>query len=125
MPCDRCIKNNRINDCTYDGEPDSKKACLNGVGDGYPAPIIQSTGEQYESKLPLPLPSDDFVARHTGPVPTKPTTTSEEFSKYVRKVGTAITHYKAGKARYVGGSHWVHLFGEVRWDQFVDSLMLD
>ncbi|EPS35319.1 hypothetical protein H072_11315 [Dactylellina haptotyla CBS 200.50] len=97
MPCDRCVKNNRIGDCVYDGEPESKKACVSGIGDGYPA----GTFEDHVGSKHSPIPHK--------PVPKGPETT---FSQHVRKVGTAITHYKCGKARYVGGSHWVHLFGE-------------
>ncbi|KAK6500517.1 hypothetical protein TWF481_010860 [Arthrobotrys musiformis] len=89
MPCDRCVKNNRSGDCVYDGEPESKKLCVTGT---YEEPVV----------------SKSYTA------PTKPTPAGplDKFSLYVQKVGTAITHYKRGKARYVGGTHWVHMFGE-------------
>ncbi|KAK6355630.1 hypothetical protein TWF718_000025 [Orbilia javanica] len=89
MPCDRCVKNNRSGDCTYDGEPESKKICVTGT---YEEPVA-------------PKP-------HIAPVKTTPAGPLDKFSLYVQKVGTAITHYKRGKARYVGGTHWVHMFGE-------------
>ncbi|KAK6337661.1 hypothetical protein TWF730_003053 [Orbilia blumenaviensis] len=88
MPCDRCVKNNRASDCIYDGEPDSKKLCVTGT---YEEPVASKP--------------------HTASA--KPLNSSPlEFSLHVQKVGTAITHYKRGKARYVGGTHWVHMFGE-------------
>ncbi|KAK6530574.1 hypothetical protein TWF281_007417 [Arthrobotrys megalospora] len=88
MPCDRCVKNSRANDCVYDGEPESKKLCVTGT---------------YEEP----------VASKTHSTSTKPAVGSfDKFTLHVRKVGTAITHYRCGKARYVGGTHWVHMFGE-------------
>ncbi|KAF3214845.1 hypothetical protein TWF679_004625 [Orbilia oligospora] len=89
MPCDRCVKNNRSGDCIYDGEPESKKLCVTGT---YDEPVASKP--QAASTKPTPV----------GPL--------DKFSLYVQKVGTAITHYKRGKARYVGGTHWVHMFGE-------------
>ncbi|KAF3087856.1 hypothetical protein TWF569_007144 [Orbilia oligospora] len=89
MPCDRCVKNNRSGDCIYDGEPESKKLCVTGT---YDEPVASKP--QAASTKPTPV----------GPL--------DKFSLYVHKVGTAITHYKRGKARYVGGTHWVHMFGE-------------
>ncbi|KAK6359194.1 hypothetical protein TWF696_000358 [Orbilia brochopaga] len=100
MPCDRCIKNNRINDCVYDGEPESKKACLTGLGGAY-APVSyddNASGKRVEGA--------ESILSKTEKMESK-------FNMQVRKVGTAITLYRGGKARYVGGSHWVHLFGEL------------
>ncbi|KAF3935836.1 hypothetical protein ABW19_dt0209697 [Dactylella cylindrospora] len=101
MPCDRCLKNNRVNDCTYDGEPDSKKVCLSGSDevDGVPKTMEETV---LGKNLPLPSPSSKNKS------PGLPL----ESGSHVRKVGTAITLYKGGKARYVGGSHWIHLFSE-------------
>ncbi|KAF3914482.1 hypothetical protein AA313_de0205304 [Arthrobotrys entomopaga] len=99
MPCDRCVKNNRVSDCLYDGESESKKACVTGIGDTY------STGAY----------DDDSGGKSTSGLnksASKILSERDKFNMHVRKVGTAITHYKCGKARYVGGSHWVHLFGE-------------
>ncbi|KAK6530525.1 hypothetical protein TWF694_003867 [Orbilia ellipsospora] len=97
MPCDRCVKNNRVSDCIYDGEPESKKACVTGIGDSY------SAGAYDEDSGSLSVLNKSASKSHTE---------RDKFNMHVRKVGTAITHYKCGKARYVGGSHWVHLFGE-------------
>ncbi|KAJ6255888.1 hypothetical protein Dda_9347 [Drechslerella dactyloides] len=99
MPCDRCIKNNRISDCVYDGEPESKKACLTGLGGAYPAVSYE------ESASGKGAQASESILSKTEKLETK-------FNMHVRKVGTAITLYRGGKARYVGGSHWVHLFGE-------------
>ncbi|KAF3906845.1 hypothetical protein ABW21_db0202447 [Orbilia brochopaga] len=100
MPCDRCIKNNRINDCVYEGEPESKKACITGLGGAY-----------------APVSYDDTTAGKSVQGPesllSKTEKLESKFNMQVRKVGTAITLYRGGKARYVGGSHWVHLFGEL------------
>ncbi|KAF3913347.1 hypothetical protein ABW20_dc0104858 [Dactylellina cionopaga] len=101
MPCDRCVKNNRAGDCLYDGEPESKKACVTGIGAVYPANTFD------EPLIGKNLPNLNQSGEKDSADKPK-----SEFSMNVRKVGTAITHYKCGKARYVGGSHWVHLFGE-------------
>ncbi|EWC48764.1 hypothetical protein DRE_00069 [Drechslerella stenobrocha 248] len=103
MPCDRCTKNNRINDCIYDGEHESKKACILSVRNT-PNVIFGTTVSRHNETTATP---EDTATGKSGS-----DSKTIELALNVNRVGTAITHYSGGKAWYVGGSHWVHLFGE-------------